>query len=68
MLKSVISLIKRGQTCLITNRHIPKDILYKDTIKIKQEELFYQFPPVQLLHQNYLFGLFYSRRYWLQKK
>lgn len=33
MLKNVISLIKRGQTCLITNRHIPKDILYKDTIK-----------------------------------
>ena len=33
MLKSVISLIKRGQTWLVTNRHIPKDILYKDTIK-----------------------------------
>lgn len=67
MLKSVISLIKRGQTCLITNRHIPKDILYKDAI-IEQEEIDKKVPPVQLLHQNYLFGLFYSRRYWLQKK
>ncbi len=43
MLKSVISLIKRGQTCLITNRHIPKDILYKDTIKSNRRNFFINF-------------------------